>query len=256
MKRDADTTSREFDKYIKEGAYHWELAHNTNPLRQQLKPKTLYSIVCDVIEERLDIETNRGIDVGCGDGAFMYSVQRRGGEIVGVDVSREGIKAGREEFQRRNLPVPEMTQADATRLPFCTQFEYAVGIEIIEHVPDPDSLLAEVVSKLDREGLFVCTTPTKRGDTLRDHRHVQEFSAEELEELLHHHFESVRVLGYFPDSLDDTFQTPTRSPLLNKAVRGSTRIVSQLWNPYRKISTSNPDASWSQLVAIGSGVKQ
>lgn len=256
MEDETNTTSREFDKYITEGAYHWELAFNTNPLRRQIKPKTLYTIVCDVIEEQLDLETSTGIDVGCGDGAFIHSIQRRGGEIVGVDVSREGIKAGREEFQQRKLNVPEMTQADATRLPFCTQFEYAVGIEIVEHVANPDALLAEVTSKLHREGLFVCTTPTKRGDTLRDHRHVQEFSPDELENLLQQHFESVRVLGYFPDSLDDTFQTPTSLPLLNKAVRGSTRIVSHLWNPYRKISTSDPDASWSQLVAIGSRVKQ
>lgn len=243
----------EFDKYVTEGAYHWRLAHNRNLLRRQLKSRSLYNIVCDHIEKNINLQSTDGIDVGCGDGAFMYTAVRRGANIVGIDLSHSGLAAGRQEFRRRLSQPPTMMRADATCLPFRDPFDYAVAIELIEHLEEPTALLRSVAENLQPDGIFVCTTPHRQGDELRDHRHVREFTVQELTRLLSEQFGDVEVLGYYPEYLDSLLQTPTPVQQFNRLIRVGTRLGSYVWNPYRRLSTQTPDESWRQLVAVCKG---
>lgn len=243
----------EFDKYVTEGAYHWRLAHNRNPLRRQLKSQSLYEVVCDHLQRRVELESTDGVDIGCGDGAFMYTAVRKGANIVGVDLSHKGLSAGRQEFRRRLSHPPAMVRADATCLPFRDLFDYAVAIELIEHLEEPMELLRAVAANLRSDGVFICTTPHRQGDELRDHRHVREFTAQELADILNEQFDDVEVFGYYPERLNSLLQTPTPIQQFNRLVRVGARLGSYVWNPYRRLSTRTPDESWRQLVVVCQG---
>jgi SAM-dependent methyltransferase len=82
------------------------------------------------------------LDVGCGDGALLAELGRRGfgGELAGVEISEPAA-----EIARRALPGVQIGTFDGLALPGATG-SYALGIlsHVLEHVPEPPALLSEV----------------------------------------------------------------------------------------------------------------
>jgi SAM-dependent methyltransferase len=82
------------------------------------------------------------LEVGCGDGALLCELHERGfgGHLAGVEISEAAVSIARE---RRQLDSVELY--DGRHLPF-RDGSYDLGIlsHVLEHDPDPSSLLAEV----------------------------------------------------------------------------------------------------------------
>jgi SAM-dependent methyltransferase len=74
-----------------------------------------------------------------------------------------------------------------------SSFELAVAVEVIEHVEDDESFVANLRSVLKDGGCAVITTPN--GDFVRNNNpdHVRHYKKEELSELLRRHFSHVDV---------------------------------------------------------------
>ena len=76
-----------------------------------------------------------------------------------------------------------------------------ISVQSIEHVPDPEAVLTEVVRVLEPEGRAVFVTPNRltfgRPDEIIDPYHYVEFDAAELRALCERFFEGVEILGMF-----------------------------------------------------------
>lgn len=98
-------------------------------------------------------KTNRILDVGAGCGFFMETAKKNGWDVVGTEISElcidkcneKGLDIYRGELQSINFD-PE-------------QFDVIVGLEIIEHVPNPKGMLEEMYRLLRKGGLLYITTP-------------------------------------------------------------------------------------------------
>jgi SAM-dependent methyltransferase len=128
------------------------------------------------------------LDLGCGTGHSWRELAPR--RTVGVDIE-PSVLAG----QGRETRV-----ADMRRLPFADgSFASVVAIQSIEHVPDPERVLAEVVRVLVRGGRAIFVTPNRltfgRPDEIIDPYHYVEYDARQLRELCARFFDSVEVLG-------------------------------------------------------------
>ena len=85
------------------------------------------------------------LDVGCGEGVLTEQFAERvsGGQVVGVDLDDPQL---REEWARRARPNLDFRSADASALPFTDgEYDLVCALEVLEHVPDPDRVLAEMV---------------------------------------------------------------------------------------------------------------
>ena len=134
------------------------------------------------------LDGGRVLDLGCGIGHSWRDLSPR--ETVGVDVDPAAL-AGQER---------ETHVADIRSLPFAQDsFESVASIQSIEHVPDPDRVLAEVVRVLRREGRAIFVTPNRltfgRPDEIIDPYHYVEYDARELRDMCSRFFRSVEVLG-------------------------------------------------------------
>ncbi len=132
----------------------------------------------------------RVLDLGCGVGHSFHRLAPR--ETVGVD-----IDAGALEGQER-----ETIQADMRNLPFDdAAFASVVSVQSVEHVPDPERVVAEVARVLEPAGVAVFVTPNRltlgRPDEIIDPYHFVEFDPRELEQLCAGAFGQVEVRGLF-----------------------------------------------------------
>ncbi len=81
-------------------------------------------------------------DIGCGNGAYLAELTRRGhrGKLVGVDASPGMLAAARPA-----APSAALVTADAMALPLRTgQAQVALATHMLYHVPDPRQVLREL----------------------------------------------------------------------------------------------------------------
>jgi SAM-dependent methyltransferase len=132
----------------------------------------------------------RLLDLGCGIGHSYHLLAPR--ETVGIDISAEALRG-----QGRETVV-----ADMRVLPIASgAFSSVLSVQSLEHVPDPERVLAEVARVLDPAGTAMFVTPNRltlgRPDEIIDPYHFREFDHAELADLCGEHFGRVRILGLF-----------------------------------------------------------
>jgi SAM-dependent methyltransferase len=106
-------------------------------------------------------KTNRLLDVGCGAGTFLEAAARAGWEATGLEVSRtaaehvsaRGFEVFCGELEKANYPDEH--------------FDVVILSEVLEHVPNPRSLLEASARVLRSGGLLWGTTPHGRGISAR-----------------------------------------------------------------------------------------
>lgn len=90
-----------------------------------------------------------GLEVGCGTGRFGRALTQLGARMIGIDLSRAILDAGRENRQG----TLSLCQADGGRLPFwASSFDLVLAVTLLEFVPDPNKVLAEMWRVLRPEG--------------------------------------------------------------------------------------------------------
>lgn len=111
---------------------------------------------------------DRVLDLGCGRGRHVYALYWGSTpvHVVGADLSVEEVKATADGFF--DLPPPDaspdrsasLSAADAARLPFAdASFDAVICSEVLEHVPDPDAALAEIVRVTRPGGQVALSVP-------------------------------------------------------------------------------------------------
>jgi SAM-dependent methyltransferase len=91
---------------------------------------------------RRELRPRSTLEVGCGDGALLCELHRRGfgGSLAGVEVTEAAVRIAR---RRPQLDLVELY--DGAHLPFADgAYELGLLSHVLEHVPDPAALLAEV----------------------------------------------------------------------------------------------------------------
>ncbi|MEP6978493.1 MAG: class I SAM-dependent methyltransferase [Thermoleophilia bacterium] len=135
------------------------------------------------------------LDAGCGVGYGTAHLAQAARRVVGVDRDPETIEYARRRYGSERI---EFLQADLLELPLQSDsFDAVCSFETIEHVPDPEALVAQL-RRVTRPG-GVCLVSTPRVDeTTRNPEnpfHSVELSAADLERLLRAHFGEVTLYG-------------------------------------------------------------
>jgi 2-polyprenyl-3-methyl-5-hydroxy-6-metoxy-1,4-benzoquinol methylase len=84
------------------------------------------------------------VDVGCGEGVLTerWAASLPDGRVVGIDLDDPKLRA---EWERRSRANLSFVAGSGDRLPFGDgEFDAATAMEVLEHVPDPEAVLAEM----------------------------------------------------------------------------------------------------------------
>jgi len=97
------------------------------------------------------------LDYGCGDGRFLVGLRNKAiARVVGADVSREAVR-----LAEAACSDMESVHVDGQRiLPFADgEFSSITLLDVLEHVDEPDALLAELRRALRDDGTLIVTVP-------------------------------------------------------------------------------------------------
>jgi 2-polyprenyl-6-hydroxyphenyl methylase/3-demethylubiquinone-9 3-methyltransferase len=114
--------------------------HDINPLR------------LNYIDERVGLTGKRILDVGCGGGILTESMAERGARVMGIDMGEAPLTVARlhqlesgVEVDYRRLTAEELAMAEPG------SFDVVTCMEMLEHVPDPASVI-QACARLVRPG--------------------------------------------------------------------------------------------------------
>jgi 2-polyprenyl-6-hydroxyphenyl methylase/3-demethylubiquinone-9 3-methyltransferase len=100
----------------------------------------------------------RVLDVGCGSGFNAAKLAERGCQVVGIDMSVEGIALARQAYpgvRFEVLPADDKLLATLNEPPF----DLIVSTEVVEHLYDPRAYVKGCFSALRPGGRLVLSTP-------------------------------------------------------------------------------------------------
>lgn len=109
------------------------------------------------IDHLPEVRGKRVLEIGCGRGVFARYLSGQGANLVAADFSPAAIAHARVRLQSYDADV---IVADVQAIPFDDgTFDVVVSQETLEHVPDPDKGLAELVRVTKVGGTLIVTTP-------------------------------------------------------------------------------------------------
>jgi 2-polyprenyl-6-hydroxyphenyl methylase/3-demethylubiquinone-9 3-methyltransferase len=152
-KRAINADRTELEKFEAAAAGWWtggkafQALHDINPLR------------LDFIRQRVDLVGRAVVDVGCGGGLLAEALAAAGARVTGIDLGRAALAAAQRHGQGSGLAITYRridVESFAGQNP--EGFDVVVCMELLEHVPDPFSLVRSC-ARLTKPGghLFFAT---------------------------------------------------------------------------------------------------
>jgi 2-polyprenyl-6-hydroxyphenyl methylase/3-demethylubiquinone-9 3-methyltransferase len=111
------------------------------------------------VAERAALDGAEVIDVGCGGGILAESLARSGARVTGIDVAPRVLATARLHLHESGLEVDyrEITVEDMAR-ERGGQFDVVTCMEMLEHVPDPASVIRALADLLKPGGQVFLST--------------------------------------------------------------------------------------------------
>ena len=151
-------------------------------------------VVYEWVAER--VHGRRVVDLACGEGYGSAVLARTAASVVGVDANPEAFEHARAKYRQATFErnMIELWQGDV---------DCVVFLQTIEHIPDPDAMLAHVRELIGPDGVAYVSTPNvltlaPKGEKRSGNPwHVREYRPGEYLELCERHFSRVDMLGLF-----------------------------------------------------------
>ncbi len=142
MNADRDTLEH-FDRHAaqwwdREGEFR--TLHHINPLR------------VDYIDARAKVADKAVLDVGCGGGLVAEAMAARGAQVTGIDLAQASLQVARLHLLESGLSVDyRAVSAEVLATERSASFDVVVCLELLEHVPEPASIV-HACARLVRPG--------------------------------------------------------------------------------------------------------
>lgn len=127
-----------------------DLGRKAEPYEYKPSANSSHALVLELVPDATPL---RILDVGCGPGWVAAELRRRGHHVTGVDlIADEGVEERTDRFfaadVERGLP-DEVGEG----------FDIVIAADVIEHVRNPDELLADLAGRMDPRGRIIASVP-------------------------------------------------------------------------------------------------
>ncbi len=121
-------------------AGEFKTLHAVNPVRMQF------------IRAQTTLAGRRIVDIGCGGGILSEALAEAGGEVLGIDMAPELIAVARRHAEQQGRVIDYRNlSAEALADEAPGQFDVVTCLEMLEHVPAPESVV-KAIARLVKPG--------------------------------------------------------------------------------------------------------
>lgn len=120
-----------------------ELAHRWWDPNSEFKPlHDINPIRLDWIGKHLDLSDKQVIDIGCGGGLLSEGMATIGAHVTGIDLAEKALVVARLHLLESGRKVDyQLISAEAMAAANPASFDAVTCMEMLEHVPDPASVV-------------------------------------------------------------------------------------------------------------------
>jgi 2-polyprenyl-6-hydroxyphenyl methylase / 3-demethylubiquinone-9 3-methyltransferase len=143
----------EIDKFAALANRWWDENGPQKPLHH-LNPARL-----NYVAKQIPLRGKKILDVGCGGGLLSEALAREGADVVALDLAEELIEIAKLHLYESHLKVEyrlQSVESLAEEIP--GQFDAITCMEMLEHVPDPSSILRACEKLLKPGGKLYIST--------------------------------------------------------------------------------------------------
>ena len=153
MNQNINIDETEVYKFESISSQWWDKSGPCEPLHI-LNPARL-----EFIQHRCKLTGKRILDVGCGAGILSEGLAQSGAKVTGIDAGETLIEAAKSHAKEENHTIDYQTvTAEAFAHQEPNSFDIITCMELLEHVPDPCSLIRACRQLLKPNGnLFLST---------------------------------------------------------------------------------------------------
>ena len=143
----------EVAKFDRLASRWWDANGESRPLHDLNPVRFAY------IAERVALKGAHALDVGCGGGILSEALARAGAEVTGIDLAPAVLDVARLHLLESGLQVDyREVSVESLVDQMAGQFDVVTCLEMLEHVPDPASVIRACAELLKPGGgLFVST---------------------------------------------------------------------------------------------------
>lgn len=140
----------EIKKFEQVANQWWDLTgdfkplHQINPLRRQF-----------ILQHQPELFEAKVIDVGCGGGILSESLAKLGAKVTGIDMGEEPLNVAKLHALETGISVDyQRITAEEKAQEYPEYFDVVTCMEMLEHVPDPASVI-KACSDMVKPGGYV-----------------------------------------------------------------------------------------------------
>jgi len=143
----------EQDKFDRIAASWWDPDGESRPLHDLNPARLAY------ISERAELNGLKVVDVGCGGGILSESLAANGAIVTGIDIATKALAVARLHLHESGCQVDyQNVTAESWAEKNMGEASVVTCMEMLEHVPDPASVVAACAQMLEPGGhLFMST---------------------------------------------------------------------------------------------------
>lgn len=133
----ANVEAAEVNKFADLAHQWWDLQGVFKPLHQ-LNPLRLH-----YIDHRAALTSKRVLDVGCGGGILSESMALRGAQVTGIDLAEKSLQVAQLHALETGVNIDyQCIAVERLAEQHAGQFDVVTCMEMLEHVPDPASVVS------------------------------------------------------------------------------------------------------------------
>jgi len=144
----------EIDKFQSIASRWWDRESEFKPLHEINPQRVSY-----IEQQASGLDGKRILDVGCGGGILAEALALKGARVTGIDMAELSLKVARLHLHESGLEIDyQLSTVEAFAEQHETQFDIVTCLEMLEHVPDPASIITSATRLLKPDGILFLST--------------------------------------------------------------------------------------------------